>query len=294
MADEMKMMGTMMMAVMMVAIIDLMFGKGVSEGDNAGLTLSITDTDGNPVSPSLVLPSAFDLHEGEAYTVHVGVTNLSVQDGNYVAATLVVPIIVSLSSVDIASTTFGPISFGPNETKVIDLDFIMPSDSAGQTGYIWARVIDPDGNQLAADTEPIDSVSVSLNGSITQFLAFIEGMPDWVQMTPGSYVAKDKDVNIAVGWVNNCLVPFAGNVELKVTYPNSATSFLPAVSNQNATAGPDEGWTVQFGSFNTSQVGIYNLRATLRTGGIELDVSSMDFLVEQTIQYGAGITIGVD
>lgn len=259
----------------------------------ASVKIEIYDELGNPVPKN----SPAELLDSSSYTARITVTNRSTKLGQPVAASLRIVVFSEAGSEPaIPNKIFiqseKTQSFAAGQSLAFDYPFTIPSGMGGAMGYIWARVIDPNGVQIATVTEPLNIRAIVLSGSIGPGLIWYDGI-NWETLVSGRQIPVGKDITIAPMWVNNSSVNMAGHVTLQVTNPLGQKVSLAAVTNQDKTATPGNGYIVQFEPFTASQEGIYTLVAQLTTGEQVLDTIIFTLVGYAEITYGATVVIGL-
>ena len=132
-------------------------------------------------------------------------------------------------------------------------------------------------------------ILLPLTGSIVPGYIWHEPLVGWETAFSGREIPLNKEINLAPGWLNDSEVNIVGHIELSITYPDSSTTMLSAILNQDKEAAPRSGYHVQFAPFLSSQEGTYTLVATLSSGGQVLD--SVTFTLIVPVYTGATFSV---
>jgi hypothetical protein len=127
-------------------------------------------------------------------------------------------------------------------------------------------------------------------GSISIVLYWYQGLSGWAEL--GLDIPKvpvNTEMHLAVGWINTGDEDLTGHLALTVTKPDGSKVALADVLNQDSSASPGNGKTVQFEPVVLDQTGTYNGTAVLtETGGTTvLDEATFSF----ALVSGAGLDI---
>ena len=263
----------------------------------ADVGIEIYDKDGNLIPSN----SPVELVEGSSYTARVTVTNQSTKLGQPVAASLRVVVVSVVSNLPSVPDTFlipqqeKSQSFAASQSLYTDFPLSVPVGIAGANGFISAKVFSPDGVQIAAAMESVSIRAIAITGAIGPGLIYYVGIPSggWENIVSGRQIPIGKGITVSPNWVNYSSVSIAGRVTLSVIYPNGQKVDLTAVVNQDKTATPGNGYSVQFTEFQSSQEGTYTLTAQLTSQGQVLDTEIFTLVAIAEIVYGATVVIGV-
>jgi len=133
-------------------------------------------------------------------------------------------------------------------------------------------------------------------GSIAMVLYWYQGLSGWVELGLDiPRVPVNTAMHLAIGWINSGDEDLSGHITLSITKPDGSEVELSAVLNQDKTASPSNGRTVQFEPVGLDQDGTYNATAVLTETGEEaaLDESTFSFALVSAAAIDISALVGM-